>query len=34
VVQVKYEMLRQVLHEGASKAETAALFGVSLQDFL
>jgi transposase len=32
-VQVKYEMLRQVLHEGASKAETAALFGVSRPTF-
>src|SRR6266403_2931303 len=29
LVQVKYEMLRQVLHEGASKTDTAALFGVS-----
>jgi transposase len=33
LVQVKYEMLRQVLHEGASKAETAALFGVSRPTF-
>jgi transposase len=33
LVQVKYEMLRQVLHEGASKAETAELFGVSRPTF-
>jgi transposase len=29
LVQVKYEMLRHVKHEGASKAEAAALFGMS-----
>jgi transposase len=29
LVQVKYEMLRQVSIEGAKKAEAAALFGVS-----
>lgn len=29
LVQVKYEMLRRVRVEGASKAETAVLFGVS-----
>lgn len=29
LVQVKYEMLRHVKHEGASKAEAAALFGLS-----
>jgi len=33
LVQVKYEMLRQVLHEGASKADAAALFGVSRPTF-
>lgn len=32
-VQVKYEMLRQVSREGASKAEAAALFGVSRPTF-
>jgi transposase len=32
-VQVKYEMLRQVRVEGASKAEAAALFGVSRPTF-
>ena len=29
LMQVKYEMLRHVKHEGASKAEAAALFGMS-----
>jgi transposase len=29
LVQVKYEMLRQVSHEGAKKAEAAELFGLS-----
>jgi transposase len=29
LVQVKYEMLRQVQHEGASKADAATLFGMS-----
>jgi transposase len=29
LVQVKYEMLRHISVEGASKAQTAALFGVS-----
>jgi len=29
LVQVKYEMLRHVKHEGASKAEAATLFGMS-----
>jgi transposase len=33
LVQVKYEMLRQVLHEGLSKADAAALFGVSRPTF-
>ncbi len=33
LVQVKYEMLRQVHIEGASKAEAAALFGVSRPTF-
>jgi transposase len=33
LVQVKYEMLRQVKHEGASKAEAAALFGLSRPAF-
>lgn len=33
LVQVKYEMLRHVKHEGASKAETAALFGLSRPAF-
>lgn len=33
LVQVKYEMLRQVLHEGISKADAAALFGVSRPTF-
>lgn len=32
-VQVKYEMLRQVSRESASKAEAAALFGVSRPTF-
>lgn len=33
LVQVKYEMLRQVSTEGATKAEAAALFGVSRPTF-
>jgi transposase len=33
VVQVKYEMLREVRLEGTSKAEAAALFGVSRPTF-
>jgi transposase len=33
LVQVKYEMLRQVSREGTSKAEAAALFGVSRPTF-
>lgn len=33
LVQVKYEMLRHVRAEGASKAEAAALFGVSRPTF-
>lgn len=33
LVQVKYEMLRQVSLEGASKAEAAALFGLSRPTF-
>jgi len=33
LVQVKYEMLRQVRIEGAEKAEAAALFGVSRPTF-
>ncbi len=33
LVQVKYEMLRQVSIEGAKKAEAAALFGVSRPTF-
>jgi transposase len=33
LVQVKYEMLRRVLIDGASKTETAALFGVSRPTF-
>ena len=33
LVQVKYEMLRQVAHEGASKAEAAKLFGFSRPAF-
>jgi transposase len=33
LVQVKYEMLRQVRIEGASKAEAAALFGLSRPTF-
>ena len=33
LVQVKYEMLRHVQHEGASKAEAAALFGMSRPAF-
>lgn len=32
-VQVKYEMLRQVSREGATKAQAAALFGVSRPTF-
>jgi len=33
LVQVKYEMLRQVSVEGASKAEAAAVFGLSRPTF-
>jgi transposase len=33
LVQVKYEMLRQVRVEGASKAEAAAVFGLSRPTF-
>lgn len=33
LVQVKYEMLRQVTHEGASKAEAAVLYGMSRPTF-
>jgi transposase len=33
LVQVKYEMLRQVITEGVKKAEAAALFGVSRPTF-
>ena len=33
LVQVKYEMLRQVSLEGASKADAAALFGLSRPSF-
>ena len=33
LMQVKYEMLRQVSLEGASKAEAAALFGLSRPTF-
>ena len=33
LVQVKYEMLRQVRVEGASKAQAAALYGVSRPTF-
>jgi transposase len=33
LVQVKYEMLRHVKHEGASKAEAATLFGMSRPAF-
>jgi transposase len=33
LVQVKYEMLRHVTHEGASKADSAALFGLSRPAF-
>ena len=33
LVQVKYEMLRQVSHEGASKADAAALYGLSRPTF-
>jgi transposase len=33
LVQIKYEMLRHVSAEGASKAEAAALFGVSRPTF-
>jgi transposase len=32
-LQVKYEMLRSVLVEGASKSKTAALFGISRPTF-
>jgi len=33
LVQVKYEMLRQVSHAGATKTEAAALFGLSRPAF-
>jgi transposase len=33
LVQVKYEMLRQVSRDGASKADSAALFGMSRPAF-
>jgi transposase len=33
LVQVKYEMLRHVKHEGATKADSAALFGLSRPAF-
>ncbi len=33
LVQVKYEMLRQVTHEGAGKAETAEMYGISRPTF-
>lgn len=33
LVQVKYEMLRQVTHEGASKAEAAEMYGISRPTF-
>jgi transposase len=33
LVQVKYEMLREVSHEGASKVHAAALYGMSRQAF-
>jgi transposase len=33
LVQVKYEMLREVSHEGASKVQAAASYGMSRQAF-
>src|SRR5258706_2154676 len=33
LVQVKYEMLREVSHEGASKVQAAAAYGLSRQAF-
>ena len=33
LVQVKYEMLREVSHEGTSKAQAAALYGMSRPTF-
>ncbi len=33
LVQVKYEMLREVSHEGASKAQAALLYGLSRPTF-
>ncbi len=33
LVQVKYEMLRQVTHEGASKADAAEMYGMSRPTF-
>ena len=33
LVQVKYEMLRQVTHEGTTKAEAAAMYGMSRPTF-
>jgi len=33
LVQVKYEMLREVSHEGASKVQAAASYGISRQAF-
>lgn len=33
LVQVKYEMLREVSHEGASKAQAASLYGMSRPTF-
>ena len=33
LVQVKYEMLREVSHEGASKVQAAASYGLSRQAF-
>lgn len=33
LVQVKYEMLRQVIHEGATKADAAAMYGLSRPTF-
>jgi len=33
LVQVKYEMLREVSHEGSSKAQAAALYGMSRPTF-
>ena len=33
LIQVKYEMLREVSHEGASKVQAAASYGISRQAF-